>query len=112
MIRVGIRADRPLRGRANSGLWKPIETRKALLIGVANQRFTTQRVQTGPGRWSPLKLNLRPIRRDMFTKQTGKWDARNLDRCRSVEDAPPASITRRLSATSMLGLSDELRASL
>ena len=54
MIRFGIRAARPLytrqrlgaeRGRAlrmnRAGLWKPIETRKALLIGVANQRFTT-----------------------------------------------------------------------
>src|SRR6187551_3787564 len=41
MIRFGIRAARPLRGRANSGLWNPIETRKALLIDVANQRFTT-----------------------------------------------------------------------
>src|SRR5688500_99072 len=41
MIRSGIRAARPLRGRANSGLWNPIETMKALLICVANQRFTT-----------------------------------------------------------------------
>ena len=41
IIRIGIRAARPLRGRANSGLWNPIETSKALLIGVANQRFTT-----------------------------------------------------------------------
>src|SRR6187399_3071431 len=41
MIRFGIRAARPLRGRANSGLWNPIETRKALLIYVANHRITT-----------------------------------------------------------------------
>jgi hypothetical protein len=41
MIRFGIRAARPLRGRANSGLWNPIETRNALLICVANHRFTT-----------------------------------------------------------------------
>src|SRR6187402_1180049 len=41
MIRSGIHAARPLRGRANSGLWNRIETRKALLICVANQRFTT-----------------------------------------------------------------------
>src|SRR6187397_3727873 len=45
MIRSGIRAARPLRGRAlrrnRGGLWNPIETRKALLICVANQGFTT-----------------------------------------------------------------------
>src|SRR6187200_1610639 len=41
MIRSRIRAARPLRGRANSGLSNPIETRKALLICVANHRFTT-----------------------------------------------------------------------
>src|SRR6186713_156850 len=40
MIRSGIRAALPLRGRANCGLWNPIETRKASLLGVANQRFT------------------------------------------------------------------------
>src|SRR6187402_2708941 len=46
MIRSGNRAARPLRGRAlrmnRAGLWNPIETRKALLIGVANRRFTTR----------------------------------------------------------------------
>src|SRR6187200_2165109 len=41
MIRSGNRAARPLRGRAIAGLWNPIETRKALLICVANQGFTT-----------------------------------------------------------------------
>src|SRR6187551_3340589 len=45
MIRSGNRAARPLRGRAlqmnGAGLWNPIATRKALLICVANQRFTT-----------------------------------------------------------------------
>src|SRR6187549_575785 len=45
MIRSRIRAARPLRGRAlptnGAGLWNPIETRKALLICVANQRVTT-----------------------------------------------------------------------
>src|SRR5688500_11132196 len=46
MIRFEIRAARPLRGRAlfqmnRAGLWNAIETRKALLICVENQRFTT-----------------------------------------------------------------------
>src|SRR5688572_29656840 len=40
MIRSGGRAARPLRGRATSGLWNPVETRKALLICATNQRFT------------------------------------------------------------------------
>src|SRR5688572_10217352 len=45
MVRSRIRAARPLRGRAlrmnRAGPWNPIETRKALFIRVANQRFTT-----------------------------------------------------------------------
>src|SRR6187402_2348703 len=49
MIRAGIRASRPLRGRANSGLWNGIETRKALLILCGESKI--HRTRTARTTW-------------------------------------------------------------
>ena len=57
-----------------AGLWNPIETRKALLIGVANQRFTTlaRGCDAGLGSFflgAACKYSLRPA---LYRLATGK----------------------------------------